>query len=142
MLSKCKEDKISSSNLTVITINAALFGILIAFLSAYAIYFKSVLNEQTNEVMAKAGKINEIFFIRSCYFPQKGFGPWAKNINASIEMEREKLSIARAKEPSISLLKPPKNSDDILELGRYLHFLSSPFWPQKGGRWFQNDLTI
>jgi len=59
MSSKCKEGKISSSNLTVITINAALFGILLAFLSAYAVYFKSVLNEQTNELMAKAGKINK-----------------------------------------------------------------------------------
>lgn len=128
MPSKCKEAKISSSNLTVITINAALFGILIAFLSAYAVYFKSVLNEQTNELMDKAGKINEIFFMRSCYFPQEGFDQWAKNINVSIEMEREKLSVARAKEPSVSLLTPPKNSDDIRELGRYLHFLSSP-WP-------------
>ena len=129
MSSKCKEGKISSSKLTVITINAALFGILIAFLSAYALYFKSVLSEQTNELMAQAERINDIFFMKSCYFPQEGFDRSAKNINMAIEMVREKLSIARSEEPSISLLSPIKNSDDIRELGRYLGFLLNPYWP-------------
>lgn len=118
----------NSMNLTIITVNAALLGILIAFLSAYAVYFKSVLGEQTNELITNAEKINDIFFMRSCYFPEKGFGPWAKNINASIEMEREKLSLNRAKEPKISKLSHLKNSEDIKELGRYLHFLSDLIW--------------
>lgn len=131
MTSKCKEIKISNINLTTITINAALFGILIAFLSAYAIYFRSVLNEQTNELISKAEKINKICFMRSCYFPQEGFDLWAKNINMSIDMKRKKLSISRAKEPNISSLCPLKNSEDIKELGRYMHFLSSPFWPHE-----------
>lgn len=118
----------NSIDLTIITINAALFGILIAFLSAYAVYFKSVLSEQTNELINEAEKINDIYFMRSCYFPEKGFGQWPQNINAAIEMEREKLSIDRKKESEISELGPLNNADDIKELGRYLHFLSNPIW--------------
>jgi len=115
----------------VATINAALLGILIAFVTAYTLYHKSVLHERETEVIAEAGRINNVLFTRSSYFPEEGFGEWADNVNKSILAERKKLLIQRAHEPKVTKLSPPRTAEDIRELGRYLIFLADPFGANK-----------
>lgn len=117
---------------TVVTINATLIGILLAFLSAYTVYFKSLQNEQTIDLINEAGRINTITFFRSCYFspslsPKIGHD-WGDTINYDINKLREELDIKRAEEPKTRQLSPPQDINDIEKLDHYLRFLNNPPW--------------
>lgn len=120
--------RLGKDKLTVAAINATLYGILVALVSAYALYIKSNLQTLESALVSEADRINSVYFPCFCYYPD-GFGPRATNINNAISAEREKASVLRATEPSTSVISPPRSGEDIYWLGQYLVFLSDSYWP-------------
>jgi len=127
----CEDSSISlkkRNSSSYISIHASILSIFIAVFVAYSIYQKGVLSNFEKNVISAADKINEIYFIRSVYYPDAGFGDLARNVNKSIKYERtERLQIKIKKEKKVSEINNPKTKDDVRELFRYLHFLVEPF---------------
>lgn len=110
-----------------ISIHATILSIFIAIFVAFSIYHNGILYNLENNVINEAKKINEINFIRSVYYPDVGFEDF-RSVNTALKYERtERLQIKKKEEKDISIIKYPTTSDDIIELFRYLHFLTYPF---------------
>ena len=120
---------LSGELLTIVGINATIIGILVAVVAAVAVYYIQIVREAELQVIQEADKINSVVFERSSYYPTDSKSQWAQNIVKSLNSEREKLNIEKAKEATLSKYDVPASETDISELHRYLGFLSNPLNP-------------
>jgi len=118
----------SNNLLTIVSINATIIGILIAVIAAVAVYYKQIVREAEFQVIQEAEKINTVVFEKSTYYPAGSKSPMAQEVVETLDFFRKKAGIKKNIEQSISKYEIPVSKEDIVELYRYLGFLSEPLF--------------
>lgn len=120
-----------------IAINATTISIVVGLVCAYVIYRAGVINKYSAEIISEALSINDIPYLRICYFPANTTDQDEINVLKSIIAEMNNLSISTLVEDKHSSINKPNSPKEIEELFRYLHFLANPYFAI-GNEWESN----